>query len=164
MSDLLIVNASPLVFLGNAGRLDLLRELGDGHILVPGGVLREVTASAHSDRASSAVRSSPWIEAIEGLVVPASVTAWDLGDGESEVITAGLARRSARLVIDDLAGRKCALTHRLDVIGTLGVVIGAHRRGLVDDPAAVFAELRDAGMWMSPALIQRVLKLAGLSS
>jgi predicted nucleic acid-binding protein len=100
---------------------------------------------------------------VEVESIPDSVAAWDLGAGESEGIAAALSRPGVGVVIDDLAGRKCALSQRLDVIGTLGVVVGAHRRGLVEDPAVVFAELRNAGMWLSQALIDRVATLAARS-
>jgi predicted nucleic acid-binding protein len=52
MAEILVVNASPLVFLGNAGRLELLRLLDAGRILVPQKVFEEVTVSRHADRAS----------------------------------------------------------------------------------------------------------------
>jgi predicted nucleic acid-binding protein len=160
VSELVIVNASPLVFLGNAGRLELLRAVGSSRILVPQAVFDEVTSSKHCDRASAAVQEASWIERSAVSTIPMSVAAWDLGAGESEVIAMGLSNRHARLVIDDLAGRKCGLAHGLGVVGTLGVVVAAHRRGMVEDPASIFAELRAAGMWLSDALLARVLKQA----
>lgn len=160
MSDLTIINASPLVFLGNAGRLELLRAVGSGRFVVPQAAFDEVTSSAHCDRASAAVKDATWIERSPVSPIPMSVAAWDLGAGESEVIALGLVNRDARLVIDDLAGRKCGLAHGLNVIGTLGVVIAAHRRQLLDDPALVFAELRSAGMWISDAVLAGALRLA----
>lgn len=42
MPDVLIVNASPLIFLGNAGRIDLLRSTGAGRVIVPEPVFDEV--------------------------------------------------------------------------------------------------------------------------
>ena len=33
---------------------------------------------------------------------------WDLGDGESEVLTIALQKRNATVVFDDLLARKCA--------------------------------------------------------
>lgn len=128
--------------------------------MVPQAAFDEVTSSAHCDRASAAVKGATWIERSPVSPIPMSVAAWDLGAGESEVIALGLVNRDARLVIDDLAGRKCGLAHGLNVIGTLGVVIAAHRRQLLDDPALVFAELRSAGMWISDAVLAGALRLA----
>lgn len=159
MSDL-VVNASPLIFLGNSGRLELLRNLGD-RILVPEPVHREVVASGHCDRAAAAVSGAQWLELVSVATVPQSVAAWDLGPGESSVIALGLENRNARLVIDDLAARKCAIALGVGLVGTLGVVVAAYRRKEIEDPAVVLAELRDAGMWLSDKVIARVLELAG---
>lgn len=163
MSERLIVNASPLIFLGNGGRLELLRDLGGGGIAVPSTVLREVVSSSHADRASVAVKSAAWIEALDDADTPASVALWGLDAGEAQVVATGLASGTARLVIDDLAGRKCALSHGLKVMGTLGVIVAAYRGGLIDDPARVFAELRDSGMWISSRVLERAFSLSRLS-
>ncbi|MFO0744116.1 MAG: DUF3368 domain-containing protein [Myxococcota bacterium] len=159
----LIVNASPLVFLGNAGRLELLRELGGGRIEVPAVVLREVTESKHRDRASTAVAAASWIAPHDEARVPLSVARWNLDVGEEQVVAAAIAAGDARVVLDDLAGRKCALAHQLDVIGTLGVAVAAYRRGLIDDVEALLGELRQGGMWLSPSVIANVLALVRAS-
>ncbi len=70
----------------------------------------------------------------------------------------------ARVVIDDLNGRKCALAHGLSVIGTLGVVIAAHRQGRIDDPRRVLLELRTAGHVVVRRVIARALRIAGIHS
>jgi hypothetical protein len=54
MPDALVVNASPLIFLGNAGRLDLLRVIGASRVVVPQSVFDEVTK--HAARGSSGAR------------------------------------------------------------------------------------------------------------
>ncbi|MBI2378665.1 MAG: hypothetical protein HYV07_32015 [Deltaproteobacteria bacterium] len=46
MSERLVVNASPLIFLGNAGRLELLRHLDAAEVIVPSPVFEEVTTSS----------------------------------------------------------------------------------------------------------------------
>jgi predicted nucleic acid-binding protein len=160
MSDALIVNASPLIFLGNAGRLDLLRTADTTRIIVPHEVVDEVMATEHDDRASRALAETEWIERTAAIDIPPSIIEWDLGPGESAVIAVALATPGVRPVIDDLLGRRCALALGLNVMGTLGVVIAAYRRGQIDDLRQVILELRTAGMWLSDAIVDRALRLA----
>jgi predicted nucleic acid-binding protein len=161
VSDTLVVNASPLIFLGNAGRLDLLRATRASRIIVPQAVFNEVTATHHNDRAAAALSESDWIERFAPIDLPPTITEWDLGSGESAVIAAALGITGARPVIDDLAGRRCALSLGLDVMGTIGVVIAAHRRGHIEDPRRVLLDLRASGMWLSDAVIEVALRLGG---
>lgn len=159
MSDTLVVNASPLIFLGNAGHLDLLRTSAS-RIVVPKAVFDEVTVTRHSDSAVAALVESDWIEHFAPIEVPASITEWDLGAGESAVIAVALKITGSRPVIDDLAGRRCALSVGLNVMGTLGVVIAAYRRGEIEDPGQVLRDLRARGMWLSDAVIEGALRMA----
>lgn len=159
MSDTLVVNASPLIFLGNAGRLDLLRATGASRIVVPQAVFDEVTATKHSDRAAAALVASDWIERVAPIDLSPTITEWDLGSGESAVIAVALEITGSRPVIDDLAGRRCALALGLDVLGTLGVVIAAYRRGEIENARQVLLDLRASGMWLSDVLIERTLEI-----
>src|SRR3954464_3346474 len=160
VSDTLVVNASPLIFLGNAGHLDLLRATGASRIIVPQAVFDEVTTTHHSDRAAAALAESDWIEHFARIEVPPTITEWDLGSGESAGIAAALQITGSRPVIDDLAGRRCALAVGLDVMGTLGVVISAYRRGEIKHPQQVLLDLRASGMWLSDRVIESALRLA----
>lgn len=162
MPDTLVVNASPLIFLGNADRLELLRMLGASQILVTDVVLDEVTKAGHADKASSVVAKTDWLVRTASPPLPASVIEWDLGPGESSVIATTLQHANACSVIDDLNGRKCARALGVRVMGTIGIVIMAHRLGMIEDPRPVLFELRTAGMWLSDGLIARALELAGL--
>lgn len=157
MSDV-IINASPLIFLGKAGHLDLLKALGAQRYRVPGAVRREVAAG--QDAASEALAEATWLETAGDVEVPAAVQAWDLGPGESAVIATALTSAPARVVIDDLSGRRCALSKGLFVVGTLGVVVAAHRQGLVADARQVLEELRRHGMWLADSVVDRALRIA----
>jgi|SRR6185436_2467429 len=161
MPDVLVINASPLIFLGNAGLLELLRASGALRFLVPPAVLDEVTAS-NVDQAALAIAQAEWIERAPVVPIPAEVIEWDLGPGESAVIATCL-QVDAGAVLDDLAGRKCARAFGLHVIGTVGLVIAAHRRGRIVDPRQALLDLRASGMWVSDAVIDQALRLAGLN-
>ena len=122
MPDVLIVNASPLIFLGNAGRIDLLRATGAGRVIVPEPVFDEVISGGYTDKAARAVSEAAWIEKRTSPPIPESVAAWDLGAGESSVIAMAVQMPGGHVVIDDLNGRKCGLALGLEVVGTLGVI------------------------------------------
>lgn len=92
------------------------------------------------------------------------MTEWDLGAGESAVIATCLHLSGAKPVLDDLVGRKCARAFGLRVIGTVGLVIDAYRRGHLKDVREALLDLRASGMWISDAVIDRALSLAGLHS
>jgi len=88
---------------------------------------------------------------------PEAIAAWDLGPGESSVLTWALHRPGTAVIIDDLAARRCARALGIPLTGTLGVVLRAHRRGLVPDSRAVIERLRSAGMWLSDAAVEQAL-------
>jgi predicted nucleic acid-binding protein len=151
---MLIVNASPLIFLGNAGLLNLLQAL-DRMVVVAQSAFDEVTKSGHADQAKAAVFGATWLARKSCGIVPPSIQAWDLGQGESEVLGLGLQFPEAIMVLDDLAARRCALAHGLNVIGTLGVLVKAHRLGHIGDPLQALDELRQYGMWLSDSVVRQ---------
>lgn len=61
MSDRRIVNASPLILLSKAGRLDLLRT-GAGEVVIPEPVLQEIDVKGDSDLTVQAIHASGWID------------------------------------------------------------------------------------------------------
>lgn len=131
---------------------------------MPRAVFDEVASAGHADTAVRALSEAAWLEKRGTPQVPAAIIEWDLGAGESSVIATALQLPGARAVIDDLHGRRCGLALGVGVIGTLGLVIAAHRRGAFRDPRAVLLELRAAGMWLFDAVITRALHVAGIES
>lgn len=91
VAETLVVNASPLIFLGAAGRLDLLRREGT-HVIAPQPVVTEVEAKGPNDAAVVALQATDWIERVTAVPTPEAVLAWDLGPGESSVLAVALAR------------------------------------------------------------------------
>ena len=48
---------------------------------------------------------------------------WDLGEGESEVLTIALQKGNATVVLDDLLARKCAKLLKVPLIGSIGLLV-----------------------------------------
>lgn len=157
MADVAAVNASPLIFLGRVDLLHLLHvEAPD--LVVPEPVWLEVMAKGAADPAAAAVANTEWLRRVPSLPIPEAVQAWDLGPGESAVVAWALAREGTAVVIDDLEGRRCALSLGLEVTGTLGLVLRASQRGIVANPRETLERLRAGGMWLSDSVLEGALR------
>lgn len=159
MTEAWVANASPLILLGRIGRLDLLESLAT-EIIVPDAVIVEIRAGEMKDATASTTLR--WVESrrVPDARIPVSVERWDLGSGESQVIAHALAG-SRWAVLDDLAARRCATTHGMKVIGTLGIVLRSKQRGSIDRVKPLIMKLIDAGMFVERELLNHVLSLAG---
>ena len=159
MNERWVINASPLILLGKAAQLHWLPRLGE--VSVPQSVAMEIAAGNPLDPARV------WLEGPgKDLIVadaPArdEMLAWDLGAGETAVIAGALACAGAECILDDGAARRCAAAHGLAVRGTLSLVLVAKRRGFIRACRPVFDEMVAAGLFVTPALVARVLEAAG---
>lgn len=155
----LVVNSSPLITLYNSQLVHLLPQLFS-NIQVPQAVWREVTAYK-TDVAAQALPQASWITKIEAVSIHPSVAAWDLGAGETEVLSYVLAHPDCTAMIDDAAARRCAVSLNMATLGTAGMVVLAKRRGLIPSIHEPIQALRQAGLWLSDDLVQLLKKQAG---
>lgn len=150
MPDVWVVNSSPMITLAKIGRLDLLYAPGRT-VLVPSAVVEEILAGPADDPARIALETAPPAE-IRPAPFDAAVLAWNLGRGETGVLS--LARSlQALAVIDDQEARVAAQVLGVGLTGTLGVIIAAARAGRIPAAAPLIQALRDAGLRLShPAI------------
>jgi predicted nucleic acid-binding protein len=105
MPDQAVVNASPLIFLSQAGLLDLLRQAAS-EIVVPHAVAAEIRKRDARDLTVQALDRTAWLKVIETPPVPSLIQAWDLGPGESSVLAFAHAYPGTVTILDDLAARR----------------------------------------------------------
>jgi len=156
VSDVWVVDASPLIILGQVGELELLERLSS-QLIVPAAVAEEVLAGP-DDPAHRALLSG-WGER-RHATVPEMVAGWGLGQGESAVIALAL-ELGATAVVDDRSARRCARAVGATVIGTLGVILRAKRRGLIDAAAPIIRSVLDAGLFYEDQAVRRLLEDVG---
>jgi len=158
--DRVVVNASPLICLFKSGFHDLLPALFRD-ISVPEAVLSEVTASGKKDFPSEHLAKQQWLNKETKIPIDLRVAAWNLGRGESEVISFALLNPSYRAVIDDREARRCAETLGCKCIGSAGILVLARRRNLLPSLREAFAKLSNSGIWLSRELTEELCRLEG---
>jgi predicted nucleic acid-binding protein len=149
-----------LSYCSKGGLANLLPRLFS-EIAVPDGVFEEVTAGRPADSAAKALPETPWIRRVEVGAIAPEVLVWNLGVGESEVLSLALADRSYVAMIDDRAARNCARTLGIQTLGTGGALVLAKRRGLIPSVSVVLQQLVDAGLWLSDEITTLLKTQAG---
>lgn len=160
MIDTWVLNASPLIALGRVQCLGLLDDLAPA-ILIPDKVLKEIEAGSLKDPDTAAILGWAGPFRAPRVPVPDSVAGWDLGAGEAQVIALCLQDRSRQAVLDDGDARRCALTLGVSMIGTLGILLQAKRKGLISDVRPWTERLVSSGYYLEHALLERVLAKTG---
>ncbi|MBI3015607.1 MAG: DUF3368 domain-containing protein [Candidatus Tectomicrobia bacterium] len=157
---LVIADTSPLFYLNQVGRLDLLRNLY-GTIVIPPAVRAELEAGRRAKVEVPNFAALPWIEmrSVQSrALIPAIV---DLGAGEAEVIGPGLEYPGSLLILDDSLARRVAALNRLSYTGTMGLLIKAKQGGYLKAVRPLMEEMRGCGLWVSEELVAMVLAQAG---
>jgi predicted nucleic acid-binding protein len=155
----IIVNASPLILLFNSEPDFILPEIFK-EIAVPDAVWKEITDSGGSDKASQMIADTRWIKRVSVKPVE-DVVRWDLGYGETEVLSFAIVNSEYRPVIDDSAGKKCAVSLGVHTIGTGSLLILAKEKGLIDSVEKSLVKLKNSGMWISESVMKLLKEKAG---
>ena len=159
---ILVFNASPLIVLAKAGLWDRFVTLGDV-VVIPRAVRDEVIRVDNPTDAARIWLEAPSCPISHPAVPPASpfLAAWDFGAGEAAVITLTENTPGAIAVLDDLAARRCAQAHGIEVIGTLGLVLLAKKRGLIPNVGESLAAIVAAGLFISHHHLTAIRHQAG---
>lgn len=150
-----VADSGPLRYLVLIGEIGILPAL-IGEVLIP----PEVRTELDQPQTPAPVRAwiaapPPWLAVRPGPAVTDPALA-RLDPGERAAIALAGAVGADALLIDDRAGVAKALAQGLAVLGTLGVLDRAARRGLVDLGAA-FTRLRATNFRYPPGLLETLL-------
>ncbi len=85
-----------------------------------------------------------------------------LDAGEAEAIALAVEIHANFLVIDEWKGRRVAKQEGLQVIGLIGILLTARRKGIITEIKPILYELADvAGFRLHPTLVTDALREAG---
>lgn len=156
MTNTVIINASPLIFLSRSQHLSLLKTFAD-EVWVPEPVATEIQQRGPEDISAQAIESTDWLVMKPVSVIPISIAEWRLGTGESGVLALAT-EYGLDAIIDDLSGRKCAASLGVFVRGTLGIVLAAKQRGVIPLARPVIEDMVTAGLYLSRKVLDKALQ------
>jgi len=155
----IICNTSPLIALAILNRIDLLDTLY-GEWFVPAHAAHESTVDLKpfskllAEKLIGHVVDLGDDRVVEALCIP-------LDRGEAEVIALAEAKECGTVLIDDRKGRRIAALRGLSVIGSVGVLLQARRRGLIIEVRPLLDMLIANEIRIAPSLYTKALELAG---
>ena len=155
-----ISNSSPLQYLYQADVLDLLPALF-GQVCVPEAVVAELEEGRRRSVSLPTLAELSWLQVrtVRNRTLLPLVT--HLGDGEKEVLALGRELSDALLLLDDRDARRHAHALELEISGTLGVLLLAKERGILDAGRPVLDRLQALRFRLDASTRQSVLELAG---
>lgn len=155
--DKVIVNSTPVIGLANIGKLDILRQMY-GAITIPQAVFDEIK-SPSVQRQVNANRDWIRVEQINDASQKQMYRA-KLHAGEVEVMILAQEKKADLVILDDNAAKKTAKFLGLRVIGTLGILVLAKKRGYIKEVSPVLDALKRDGFFVSDDLCDLVLRQA----
>jgi predicted nucleic acid-binding protein len=84
-----------------------------------------------------------------------------LGKGEREAIALALELQATELIIDDLPARRLATSLGLPIIGTLGLLLRAKKKGVILAVRPLMEDLQARDFHISERLFEGILAAAG---
>jgi predicted nucleic acid-binding protein len=150
MSSIVISDASCLIALNNIGLLNVLNELYY-EVLITQEVKNEFGEPLPI-----------WIKIVSVQNLQKKRELEEVLDaGEASSIALSLEIEDSILIIDELKGRKIASSLNIKIIGTIGILILAYKKGLIKDLISVILKLVNNGFRLSDDLLNSIVDQFG---
>lgn len=161
MNRIVVSDTTAITHLAKVGALNILQKLY-GEILIPEAVMAELAQVKRTQPGALQVLNSSWIKVVEirnQTVVRKLTRHLDLG--ESEAIALSLELNADVLIVDEIAGRTVAKKLLRSIIGMVGVLLEAKKKGHVAAVKPYLDKLRSTGFRLGGDIYQLALTRAG---
>jgi predicted nucleic acid-binding protein len=150
MDKIIISDTSCLIALSRIEKLDLLKDLYH-EIIITKDVQQEFGGSLPDWILITEVKDKQKQKDLEER----------LDKGEASSIALALEIDNTTLIIDEIKGRKIAQSLNIDIIGTIGIIILADKKGLISDVISTILLLANKGFRLSDNLINKIINKYG---
>lgn len=153
---IVISDTSPICYLLLIDQISILQELYE-LVVIPQAVADELNASESPPVVRNWIANPPdWLQ-IKIVSTSSRSGLEKLDPGEQEAILLAEQIEAELIILDDKAARQIASERGLKIIGLLGIVKDAAQFGLLD-LRVTFECLQEAGFWVAPSLLKRLLR------
>lgn len=154
-----ISNTTPLIALSGINLLSLLQDLYT-EVWIPREVESEFLAIDETIHREM-LNNSPWIKTVDLTNLDNAPIYTDLDPGEAGVFALASEHDVQLVILDDQKARREAENIGLPVTGTVGVLLEAKEKGLINTIKPLLLALRENGLYLSNSVIVDALREAG---
>lgn len=155
---ILVADCSALIALSACQQLALLEKLFET-VVVPEAVYYEATVSYKKEAQQLKVYLQNKVHKVDMNNYVFLDGFSDIGETEAMLLYKQLS--ADKLLIDDKRGRKIAKLNNIRIIGSLGILLIAKEKGLINEIYPLLQCIEKAGIHLSAELVETVLDLAG---
>lgn len=160
LNRIVVVNSTPVIALVSIDKLHLLKDLYK-EVYIPKAVSDEVFVKQGSKAQIELARAREWIQ-VRQIQNNESKKFFrvQLHEGEVEVMILGKELSADLLVIDDYIAREYAKYLDFKVTGTLGVILKAKEKGIIERVKPLIDALIQNGIYIGSKVYEDVLRMA----
>ncbi len=156
----IVVNTSPWIALSTCGQIPLLEKLYTD-VYIPYHVKEEIMAGGKDSFGVYELETCKWVKIEKVQDIEKVTLLCELEQGEAEVIILAKEIGIKQVLIDEKVARLQAHVLDLDVIGTLGLLLKAKKKGLLPSIKISITKIMDSGIWIKDQIVQGIIKDAG---
>jgi predicted nucleic acid-binding protein len=142
MQKIIVIDTSCLILLHKIGRISLLKSLF-GRVYTSSVVAKEYGNTLPDFINVINAKDKTYQKILENF----------LDAGEASIIALALEKENSLLIIDETKGRKEAKKLKLNLTGTIGLLITAKEKGLLDSVSNIFDDINKTDFRISNDLI-----------
>jgi len=156
----IVINTSPWIALSICGKTELLKQLYE-EIYMPIGVKEEILIGGEEKVGVTELGKSSWLKVEEVSDIEKPKLLYELDRGEAEVIILAKEKEIREVLIDEKVARMQAKILGLEVVGTLGLLLRAKKKGVLSEIKPLIEKMLQRGIWIRSKIVKGMLKEAG---
>lgn len=157
-----ISDTGPIIAFAKIHQLTLLKSLFDKVYITPV-VFKELMAKIgdEAEEIDKALKEFVIVNNVSPTMKEIEHSLNELGTGEKQTIEfAYVTKGNFVLLMDDKAGRQAAKKLNIPTTGTIGVLILAKNKRLIENVTKILEDMRIKGYWLSDEIIKIAKKIA----